>query len=92
MMVMNGTRIFQYMATVLVLAIHLMPNRFSAVKMNIMAIATARPFPVSSRQAAGRCRAVGRRSSASRPIEGSEGTYVKDERLRFGVRSKVMKA
>jgi len=27
---------------------HLMPNRFSAVKMNMMAIATARPLPVSS--------------------------------------------
>ena len=47
MMVRNGTRIFQYMATVLVLAIHLMPNRFSAVKMNIRPIATTRPLPVS---------------------------------------------
>ena len=47
MTVANGTRIFQYMATVLVLAIHLMPNRFSAVKTNMKPIATARPLPVS---------------------------------------------
>ena len=47
MTVANGTRIFQYMATVLVLAIHLMPNRFSAVNTNMKPIATSRPFPVS---------------------------------------------
>ena len=47
MMVMTGTAIFQIMATVLVRAIHLMPSRFSAVKMNIMAIATIRPLAVS---------------------------------------------
>jgi len=47
MTVPNGTMIFQYMATVLVLAIHLMPNRFSAVNTNMKPIATARPLPVS---------------------------------------------
>ncbi len=47
MMVRTGTRIFQYMATVLVRAIHLMPNRFSAVNTKMPAMPTAMPVPVS---------------------------------------------